>query len=107
MEINDASINQLLAQMRAMEAMAKAQPTAAPAAATTDFSTVLKGAIDQVNETQQGAGKLAAAFEAGDPQVDMTEVMLAMQKASLSFQAMTQVRNRLVSAYQDVMSMPI
>ncbi len=108
MEINDANINQLLGQMRAMEAMAKAQPAAGQGGASqTDFSSVLKGAIDKVNETQQAAGTLAAAFEAGDSQVDMTEVMLALQKASLSFQAMTQVRNRIIGAYQDVMGMPI
>ena len=109
MTINsNINIDQLLGQMRAMEALAKAQPPAAQDAANpTDFSTVLKGAIDKVNDAQQGAGKLAAAFETGDSQVDMTEVMLALQKASLSFQAMTQVRNRLISAYQDVMSMPI
>lgn len=108
MAINNVNIDQLLGQMRVMEALAKAQPPAAGnGPESTDFSTVLKGAIDKVNDAQQQAGKLAAAFEVGDPQVDMTEVMLALQKASLSFQAMTQVRNRLVSAYQDVMSMPI
>jgi flagellar hook-basal body complex protein FliE len=43
----------------------------------------------------------------GDPQVDITQVMIQMQKASVSFEAMNQVRNRLVSAYQDIMNMPI
>ena len=106
--MNEINISQMLEQMRAMEAMAKAQPAMEQNdAARTDFSALLKGAIDKVNDTQQEAGKLATAFEAGDPQVSVTEVMLALQKSNLSFQAMTQVRNRLISAYQDIMSMPI
>jgi flagellar hook-basal body complex protein FliE len=67
----------------------------------------LKQSIDQVNAMQQEASKLSSAFSAGDPSVDVTEVMIALQKAGVAFQAMTEVRNRLVSAYQDVMSMPV
>ena len=50
---------------------------------------------------------MAAALERGDKSVALPEVMIALQKASLSFQAMTEVRNRLVSAYQEIMNMPI
>jgi flagellar hook-basal body complex protein FliE len=50
---------------------------------------------------------MSDAFVKGEPNVDLTEVMVAVQKASLSFQAMTQVRNKLVQAYQDVMNMPV
>ena len=106
--MNEINISQMLEQMRSMEAMAKAQPAMEQNDATqTDFSSLLKTAVDKVNDTQQEAGKLAAAFEAGDSQISMTEVMLALQKSTLSFQAMTQVRNRLVSAHQDIMNMPI
>ena len=52
------------------------------------------------------AGK-ATAFEMGDPNVNLSEVMVAIQKANVSFQAMTQVRNNLVSAYKDIMNMPV
>jgi flagellar hook-basal body complex protein FliE len=72
-----------------------------------DFGAMLKNAIDSVNETQMEAGALKKAFEMGDPNVDIAEVMLAVQKAGISFQAMVQARNRIVSAYQDVMNMPI
>jgi len=50
---------------------------------------------------------MAEAFAKGDTSTDLTEVMVAMQKASLSFQAMTQVRNKLLEAYKDVMNMPV
>ena len=50
---------------------------------------------------------MAAALERGDKSASLPEVMIALQKASLSFQAMTEVRNRLVNAYQEVMNMPI
>jgi flagellar hook-basal body complex protein FliE len=50
---------------------------------------------------------MAAALERGDMNASLPEVMIALQKASLSFQAMTEVRNRLVSAYQEIMNMPM
>ena len=100
--------NTLLVQMRAMAVQAQgiAPPTGADAAGG-DFSALLKDALNQVNEYQQTSSGLAAQFERGDPSVDIAEVMVAMQKASVSFEAITQVRNRLVSAYQDIMNMPI
>lgn len=71
------------------------------------FSDLLKQAVDSVNETQARSGELQTAYELGDTSVDITQVMIQMQKASVSFEAMTQVRNRLVSAYQDIMNMPL
>src|SRR5690606_36502242 len=73
----------------------------------TSFGEMLKQAVDSVNEAQQKANELQRAFEMGDPQVDITQVMIQMQKASVSFESMSQVRNRLVSAYKDIMNMPI
>ena len=64
-------------------------------------------ALDQVNDTQKTAGRLAQAFELGDEGVNVAEVMIALQKADVSFQAINQVKNRLVTAYQDIMNMPI
>lgn len=71
------------------------------------FADMLKNAVDSVNDTQMQSSSMQRAFEMGDPEVDITQVMIQMQKASVSFEAMTQVRNRLVSAYQDIMNMPI
>ncbi|HFD78864.1 MAG TPA: flagellar hook-basal body complex protein FliE [Gammaproteobacteria bacterium] len=102
-------IDQVLAEMRRLSAAAQGAPaeTAAPKGVGEDFSTLLKQSIDKVNETQQTATSLSNAFSAGAPDVELGEVMVALQKASISFQAMTQVRNKLVSAYQEIMSMQV
>lgn len=116
-------INQLLTQMRDIRGQMQAPNIQGPdlnnavseargvdSAQSSDragFSDMLKQAVDSVNETQMQSGALQRAFEMGDPEVDITQVMIQMQKASVSFEAMTQVRNRLVSAYQDIMNMPI
>ena len=72
-----------------------------------DFQTMFKNAIDNVNENQKVAADLATRFEQGDTSIDLPEVMIALQKSSVSFQAMTQVRNKLVEAYKDIMNMPV
>ena len=77
------------------------------ASGATEFSNLLRQGIDSVNQTQQSASSLATAFEKGTPGVELPQVMLEMQKASVSFRALTEVRNRLVSAYQEIMNMPI
>src|SRR5690606_23086472 len=71
------------------------------------FAQVLRQGLAQVNEMQQTASSMAAGFERGDPGIELADVMLQMQKASVGFRAVTEVRNRLVSAYQDIMNMPI
>jgi flagellar hook-basal body complex protein FliE len=107
--MSEVKMNELLVQMRAMAAAAqnKAPAVAAQAGNGPDFGTLIKNALESVNATQQHARALATAFELGDKKVGLAEVMIASQKASLSFQAMTQVRNKLVQAYQDVMSMQV
>lgn len=72
-----------------------------------DFQTMFSNAIDGVNEKQMQSSSLAKRFERGDPQVDLPEVMIAAQKASVSFEAMKEVRNKLVEAYKDIMNMPV
>ncbi len=67
----------------------------------------MRRGVDQVNQTQQRAGRLADAFERGTPGVELPQVMLELQKASVSFHALTEVRNRLISAYQDIMNMQL
>lgn len=106
--MSDVNVNELLAQMRVLAAQAKGvqlQPVADNGGS--EFAQMLKNSVDQVNSAQQNARRLAEAFEMGDQRVDLAEVMVEMQKASLSFQAMTQVRNKLVSAYQEIMSMQV
>lgn len=74
---------------------------------TPDFQTMFRNAIGAVNQNQQVASDVARRFEEGDPTIDLPQVMIAMQKSSVSFQAMTQVRNKLVEAYKDIMNMPV
>lgn len=71
------------------------------------FGDLMTKAINNVNDVQQKSSAMAEAYEKGVAGVDITDVMIASQKASVSFQAMVQVRNKLVEAYKDVMSMPI
>jgi flagellar hook-basal body complex protein FliE len=107
--MTDIDVNQLMVQMRAMAASAQTG-AATPAVESVQgggFGDLLKQSIDAVNATQKTSRAMSDAFVRGEPNVDLTEVMVAVQKASLSFQAMTQVRNKLVQAYQDVMNMPV
>ncbi|MGZ8252264.1 MAG: flagellar hook-basal body complex protein FliE [Methylophilaceae bacterium] len=82
--------------------MQKAQSTS-----KVDFSEALKASLNQVNQTQMQAEKLGKNFAMGDDSVSLSDVMIAGQKASISFQATVQVRNKLVSAYHDIMNMPV
>lgn len=74
---------------------------------TPAFQDMLTKAVGHVNELQQTSSDLRTAYDMGDPNVDLTRVMIATQKASVSFEALTQVRNRVVQAYEDIMNMPI
>jgi len=106
-------IQNVLTQMRALQAQAqRVMPDVAAAegpvkASSGSFGDLLKTAIDKVNETQTEAKNLSLAYERGAAGVDLPQVMIGLQKASVSFQAMVQVRNRLVSAYEDISKMPI
>ena len=100
-------IDQVLADLRATAQIAAGKPAAGQAGAPggVDFGKALKAALDQVNQAQQQAQKLAQDFSTGNPDVNLQDVMINLQKANLSFQQMVQVRNRLVSAYQEIMNM--
>jgi flagellar hook-basal body complex protein FliE len=103
------SVDQVLAEMRRLSAAAQADPVQADntQGAGSNFANLLKQSIDQVNDLQKTAGKLSTAFSAGDPNVDVAQVMIALQKSGIAFQAMTEVRKRLVTAYQEIMSMQV
>jgi flagellar hook-basal body complex protein FliE len=109
--VSQMEIDSVLAQIRSLSAQARpAAATGAGAAAKSgpsEFASLLSKGIDQVNQTQQRAGQLSEAFQRGEPGVDLSQVMVQGQKAQVSFRALTEVRNRLVSAYQDIMNMQI
>ena len=102
--MNDIRISPALEQIRKLSIAAGSSVPEVPAEGI-DFGSLLKKAIDDVNDNQQKAMKLKSAFESGDKTMNLAEVMVASQKASISFQAMMQVRNKLVEAYKDVMNM--
>jgi len=107
--MNVKAIDDVLAQLQAAASLAAGKPPAAGAATvrTADFAAALKNAVEQVNGTQQEATQLARDFELGKPGANLQDVMVSMQKANISFQTMVQVRNRLVSAYHDMMNMQV
>ena len=72
----------------------------------TDFSEMIRQAVGQTNATQIDSQKTAQAFERGEA-VPLTDVVLKMQKASLSFEATLQVRNKVLKAYEEVLNMPV
>jgi flagellar hook-basal body complex protein FliE len=110
MTIDTRSIDNLLSELRATTAQIGNAKTATNASAATggvDFAQVLANTIDQVNTTQADAQKMAEDFSSGQGNVNLQDVMINLQKANLSFQQMVQVRNKLVSAYQDIMNMQV
>jgi len=106
--MNEINPSQLLSQLRANAALAAGRQSGhASAGQQVDFSNILKNAVEHVNDAQQQAGALQQAFERGDSNLDLSRVMVASQKAGIEFQLMLNVRNRLISAYQDIMNMQV
>jgi flagellar hook-basal body complex protein FliE len=109
--MSQMEINRVLDQIRSLSSQARigtaqagqTQQTGGPS----EFANILRKGVDQVNQTEQRAAELSAAFERGTPGVELPQVMLEMSKASVSFRALTEVRNRLVTAYQDIMNMQL
>jgi flagellar hook-basal body complex protein FliE len=71
------------------------------------FAKLLRQGLESVNKTQATASDLATKFEKGVPGVELPQVMLEMQKANVSFRALTEVRNKFVDAYREIMNMPL
>jgi flagellar hook-basal body complex protein FliE len=116
--MSNMAIDQVLAQIRSISAQAGSAvkpigtgavdaPGGAGAVQGPAFGQLLKQGIDSVNQSQQSASALADAWERGASGVDLARVMIESQKASVSFRALTEVRNRLVTVYQDIMNMSI
>jgi len=120
--IDTRQIAAMAAQMR--NAVASMQTAAAPAAPTgagaagaagaaagpstrVDFSQALRAQLDQVHALQENSRTLGERFAVGDDSVHLSDVMLSMQKSSIALQATVQVRNKLVTAYHDIMNMQV
>jgi flagellar hook-basal body complex protein FliE len=109
--IDGSQIQAMIAQLKAHATRPSLTPpviqTEAPAAPKAEFSDALKKSLDAVNASQVQSSELSKKFAMGDDSVSLSDVMISMQKSSINFQASIQVRNKLVSAYHDIMNMQV
>ena len=110
----DIKTNSLYAQMQSMslEATNNRFPMANQDVPTvnkssSDFGTLLKDAVNSVNDVQMEAKEKRNAFEMGDRNVTLADTMVTAAKAGIAFDATLQVRNKFVEAYKEIMSMPV
>lgn len=105
--MNDMRIQQMLQQMQALTAQAEGSlPPAAAGSRPEDFAGMLRSAIETVNGLQQTATRKTDAFLSGD-EVPLTEVVIAGQKSRVAFEALKEVRNHLLMAYQEISRMQV
>ena len=108
-------IQNVLSQMRAMKlesqnpaSFDRADVTRVGKSQDTEsFSDLMTNALDTVNELGKESGRLSTAVVRGEDGATLTQAMIASQKASIAFQAVTEARNKLVGAYEKIMNMPI
>lgn len=106
--MDSRAIEQMIGQLRATADLAAGKSTSsAQASEGADFAQALQGALAQVSQAQESAQQMAQQFSSGDANVNLQDVMINLQKANISFQQMVQVRNKLVTAYQDIMNMGV
>jgi flagellar hook-basal body complex protein FliE len=111
--IDSSRIEAMMAQLKAAATKpAGAMPgveaaNAAAPSAKVSFSDALKNSLDNVSNSQNQADELGKRFALGDDSVSLSDTMIAMQKANINFQATVQVRNKLVSAYHEIMNMQV
>jgi flagellar hook-basal body complex protein FliE len=109
--IDTSRIQAMVAQLKATAAstspinenpLQAKQVTGAP-----EFHSVLKTSLDSVNQMQKQSQHMAQRFEMGDSSVSLSDAMISLQKSSIALQQTIQVRNKLVSAYQEIMAMGV
>jgi flagellar hook-basal body complex protein FliE len=102
-------IQQVLAEMRALQGRVgmPAAETAPTQAQPSDFAKMMMNSVNDVAAMQNKSEAMATAYEAGDKSVDLSKVMIEVQKADLAFRAMNEVRNKLIDAYTQVMNMSV
>lgn len=102
---NTISKEALVSSLRTLSSGLEVEQT--PTTGNEQFSSILHQAIRNVSDRQLQASDLTAKFEHGDASVSLADVMIEIQKARVSFEALSQVRNKFVTAYQQIMSMPL
>ncbi|MEO0061642.1 MAG: hypothetical protein RLZZ08_202 [Pseudomonadota bacterium] len=98
--------NQMLQQLHETKGAGSAAAVAPPQAPGGGFADTLKSALDGVNASQGRAEQLSESYERGET-TDIAKVMMARQESGVAFEATLQVRNKLLSAYQDIMRMGV
>ena len=100
----------MINQMRIMASQSQTQApglsNVGQAESVSSFGTAMADSLKAVNETQMTAKTMAEAYDRG-ADIPLADVMLSMQKSSMAYQATLQVRNKVLSAYQDIMKMPV
>ncbi len=101
--------NTLIGELERMRALAQNESAPLQALENPDsgFSALMRKQIDDVNSAQQHAVKLSELFEIGDESVSLVDVMIAGQKSRVAFSALVEVRNKMLSAYQEIMNMQV
>ena len=105
--MNQIGPEQLLAQIRVLQGELDPGTNQVQPSAGGGFGDALMRAVDGVNDLQMASKELKMGYTDETGSASLAEVMIAAQKADLSFRAMTEVRNKLVTAYQDIMNMPV
>ena len=109
LQMRSTILNQNAALQRAAGKEVAGVPAPGPGtdtASPVSFGKTMNDALQAVSTQQAKASDLSAAYERGDTH-DIVSVMVERQKASLGFEATVQVRNKLLSAYRDIMNMPV
>ena len=116
--IDTSRIQAMMEQLKAAATKASAAPEAASgvggasaiggkSAVKLDFAEALHSTLQGVSDRSAEAQALSKRFTMGDDTVSLSDTMVAMQKSSVAFQATVQVRNKMISAYQDIMNMQV
>ena len=84
----------------------QAKNISAPTTELPNFTDSVRNLLNKVNDVNVNSEKMADAYQRGED-IPLTDVVLGMQKASLSFEATLQVRNKVLKAYEDIMNMPV
>ncbi|MDL4862978.1 flagellar hook-basal body complex protein FliE [Halomonas elongata] len=109
--MSSSALESALTQMQSLASQAADQPARGQRLSTAvgegGFADELQASIERINTLKQEAAEKTRAFQAGEPGVELDDVMVDVQKASVAFEMGKQVRNRLVTAYKDVMNMQV
>ncbi|WP_420233054.1 flagellar hook-basal body complex protein FliE [Pseudomonas sp. ABY48] len=106
--MNSSALTNALQQLTTLAEQAEgASPRSLSSVSTSGFAGELQASLQRINQLQQTATSQSNAFQAGSVAVSLSDVMADSQKASIAFQMGVQVRNRLLTAYKDVMSMQV